>query len=223
MTVATYVCTDAKAHGHQDRWASNSGGSTKKKAADMSEAEREAARAERRDVIESNKAWLSAETVRTAWVVKFLTRKTAPKGSAAFVAATLADEAQWLSDHRTPGKVDELLNAGKTRSRGDRSKAVEGATEGRALMLAVGQCCAAYEAQMGTHTWRAVSSGPARYLAFLAANGYDLADVEKRAAGLDKPAPKPRAKKTRKATAPTPETDTTEGTDAASADAHPAA
>lgn len=223
VTVATYVCTDARAHGHVDRWAGGYGGSAKKKAADMSEPEREAARAERRDVIESNKAWKSAEIVRAAFVVKFLTRKTAPKGSAAFVVATIAEEGHWLSDHRTPTKADELLNGGKARMRADRAKAAENVTEGRALMLAVGQCCAAYEAQMGTHTWRNVTPGPARYLAFLAANGYELADVEKRAARLDKPASKSRAKKARKAATPPPQTKAPEGNTAASSDEHPAA
>ena len=80
---------------------------------------------------------------------------------------------------------------------------METVTEGRALMIAVGHCCAAYESQMDTHTWRSVQTGPARYLAFLAANGYDLADVEKRATGLDKPARKPRTPKARKSATPT--------------------
>ncbi|WP_158607493.1 ParB/RepB/Spo0J family partition protein [Flexivirga caeni] len=199
VTSATYVCTAAKANGHADRFGR--GGSGKKKLADMTEKERAAARAERRDVIESNKAWKSAQTVRAAWVRKFLTRKTAPKGSAVFVAATLAGHASALTDYRTPGVVDELLHGGKTRMRSDRAKSVENVTDGRALLIAVGHCCAAYEAQMSEHTWRSVQSGPARYLAFLAANGYELADVEKRAAGLDKPAAKKRARPaTRKAT-----------------------
>ena len=193
VSTATYVCTDPAANGHRDRWASHTA-TGKKKAADMTEDERQAARAERRDVIDSNKAWKSAETVRTAWVVKFVARKTAPKGSAAFVAATIAEDASALTDYRAPGKVDELLHAGKTRMRGERAQSVQNVTEGRALMIAVGYCCAAYESQMDTQTWRSVQTGPARYLAFLAANGYDLSDVEKRAAGTTKPARKKPAK-----------------------------
>lgn len=202
VTSATYVCTAAKANGHADRFGSG-GGSDKKKLADMTDKEREGARAQRRDVIESNKAWKSAQTVRAAWVSKFLARKTAPKGSAVFVAATLADHASALTDYRTPGKVDELMHGGKTRMRSDRAKLEENLTDGRALLIAVGHCCAAYEAQMSEHTWRSVQSGPARYLAFLAANGYELATVEKRATGLDKPAAKKRARPARKTAAPT--------------------
>lgn len=57
-----YVCTDWAGHGHTDRWASST--PARKKAAEMSEQEREAAAAQRRDVIASNKAWDSAEPVR---------------------------------------------------------------------------------------------------------------------------------------------------------------
>ena len=87
LFAAVYVCTAWRKHGHQERYSSLS--SSKPKAAVMTEAEREAAKAERRDVIESNKAWKAAETVRREWVTKFLTRKTAPKGAGAFLATAM--------------------------------------------------------------------------------------------------------------------------------------
>jgi hypothetical protein len=52
---ARYVCTDPARYGHRDRWSGSDSGTDRKKVAEMDEDEREAARAQRRDVIESNK------------------------------------------------------------------------------------------------------------------------------------------------------------------------
>jgi len=79
------VCTDWKARGHR---SSDKAGT----AQPMPEAERQA----RRQVIANNKAWVSAETVRRSWVRSLLSRKTAPKGAAGFVAAELAGGAHEL-------------------------------------------------------------------------------------------------------------------------------
>ena len=59
---ARYVCTDPKAYRHVDRYRDRNPGDGRKPLAEMSEEEREEARAQRRDGIESNKAWASAET-----------------------------------------------------------------------------------------------------------------------------------------------------------------
>ena len=58
----------------------------------MSEAEK----AERRRVIENNKAWKSAEVVRRKWLAEFSQRKTAPTGAAAFIAARIATRTHTL-------------------------------------------------------------------------------------------------------------------------------
>jgi len=88
-----FVCTDPEGNGHTRIARSHDGydsGSTKPKLADMNEDDAEAARAQRRDVIESNKAWRAAEPVRREWLRGLLARKTPPKGSAALVAAVMA-------------------------------------------------------------------------------------------------------------------------------------
>jgi ParB family transcriptional regulator, chromosome partitioning protein len=180
---AVFVCTDWKAQGHTDRYASGSG---RPKAADLSEEEREAAKAERRDVIDSNKAWASAETVRREWLKAFLTRKTAPKGSAALIATAMFDNANALSDYRLSSLVGDLLGMEKTYASTKAADTIAKATEGRATVIALGYVLAAYEGQTGKHSWRNVDAGTARYLTFLAANGYDLSEVEQRAAGLSK-------------------------------------
>jgi ParB family chromosome partitioning protein len=73
-----YVCTDWRKQGHRDRHSSRPAQPlpTDEKAQDK-------ARQERRSVIDNNKAWASAETVRRDWLRTFLTRKNPPKGAAA--------------------------------------------------------------------------------------------------------------------------------------------
>ena len=56
----------------------------------------EAARSERREVIANNRA--SAEAVRREWLRTFLAHKTAPKGTAVFLAAPTAHVAETIAD-----------------------------------------------------------------------------------------------------------------------------
>src|SRR3954466_3091866 len=83
----------------------------------MSEAEREPARAERRDVIESNKAWASAETVRRDWLRAYLIRKTAPKGTAAFIATALATDADLVCSGGDTALAADLIGCPATGQR----------------------------------------------------------------------------------------------------------
>jgi ParB family chromosome partitioning protein len=169
---AHFACVDWKSHGHTDGWASSSG--SKPKAAEMTEEEREKAAAERRDVIDSNKAWKSAEVVRRQWLTTFLTRKTPPKGTGQFLASVvmfrLVDR---LSDYKVPTLRDQLL--------GGSVDTLDGVSEPRATVLFLGHVLASFEAQTGTHTWRNRSTASTLYLRFLQANGYSLSDVEERA------------------------------------------
>ena len=124
-----------------------------------------------------------AEVVRREWVTKWLTRKTAPKGTAVLLATGIAASG-WehradVHDHNTP-EVARAFGVEIT------AEQIGKATEGRALVLALGRVLAAYEAATSRDSWRSPKKGIATYLAFLAANGYELSDVEKRAAGLSR-------------------------------------
>lgn len=179
---AVYVCTDYKAHGHGDRWATSEG--SKPKSADMTDEQREQAKAERRDVIDSNKAWASAETVRREWLKQFLTRKTAPKGAAAFIATTMFTHADLMTHQSLNDTLGVTIGVERDGwQKQDAGKTIGKATEGRALVLALGYALAAHEHATGKHSWRNVNASTARYLAFLAANNYMLSEVEHRAAG----------------------------------------
>lgn len=182
---ARYVCTDPARYGHRDRWSGTDAGTGRRKAAEMEEDEREAARAQRRDVIESNKAWGSAETVRRTWLCGLLTRKTAPKGTGAFLATALAHDGDRFTGVEGNQLAAELLGC---QSRGyGRSTSlvelVEQASDARALMLALAQVLAGYEQCTDRSDWRSPRAHTARYLRFLQSCGYTLAPVEQRACG----------------------------------------
>lgn len=174
---ATYGCQGWKRHGHIDRWASPSGARTP--AAQLSEAEREKAKAERALVVANNKAWSSAEAVRRAWVREFATLKKAPAGSAGFLAETLLTDRVVVSSYRVPDMLADLLGVDRTKA--SAAKLLTGG-EGRALVVAVATVAACYEAEIMTKdAWRGdgTTNAVGRYLRFLESAGYGLSDVEK--------------------------------------------
>lgn len=179
-----YACTDPTANGHRHRYG-GPGRTEKRRAEEMDDNEREAAREERREVIECNKNWASAEKVRRAWLQTFAARKTAPKGAAAFIAVAIATDAEIVSGIGGNHLAAQLLGCPETGY--GRNTALQGlpaqAGDPRALLIALVQVLAAYEARTDRDDWRHVRRHTARYLAFLAANGYTLSDVEIRAHG----------------------------------------
>lgn len=184
--VAVYVCCDPVKYGHRDPFSSSSQSSTKVKAADLPPAERAAEQAKRLDVIESNKGWASAKTVRRTWMETFAKRKTAPKSATHFIATTLFESPHLLdrAGHSARTYTLDLLGSGTTASGGPaRAVVTETTTVARAQMISLVILLAAYEHAMTDRDWRFDNAGTARYLRFLAAQGYGLADVEMRACG----------------------------------------
>ncbi|MEU4679174.1 hypothetical protein [Micromonospora sp. NPDC023737] len=107
--VAECACTNYPKYGHTHRYPPGTAVSysDRKKLEDMDPDEAEAARAERRDVRESNKAWDSALKVRQAWLKESAARKTPPKSAAVFIAkalgsATTRSAAQWRAATSSP-------------------------------------------------------------------------------------------------------------------------
>ncbi len=176
-----WVCTDPSENGHEPIWASSR--SERTPIAEMSEEQRGAARAELRDVVESNKAWTSAETVRREWLRAFLARKTAPKTTATFLATAIAHDGALLSDIGGNHLAAELLGLPGV-SYGRNVAFVEAAPqagEARAQVIVLAQMLAAYEAHTDRSAWRTKRADTSRYLTFLAQIGYTLSAVEQRA------------------------------------------
>lgn len=180
VSTAIYVCTDPQAHGHPTRYGSRSvtsGGHT----AEPDEAQKLAETEKRRATLANNKAWRAAEPIRRDWLRALAARKTAPKGSAAFLTAALAHDSFTLRKamEKSVPFACELLGV---TSREAIAKAGETATDARAQLVALLVVLAAYEDNTRVDTWRSGCGDDRRYFAWLAANGYPLSDVEALAA-----------------------------------------
>jgi ParB family chromosome partitioning protein len=175
--VPVYVCVDFAGHGHRPSWES---AGPAVKVADLPPAEREERRAERQEVIENNRAWTSAETVRRTWLRSLPARKNAPKGSAAFLAMAHALDADILDDVTGRQLSAELLGVTGPGLREDQVRTLLAAcTESRAQLVHLVMVLAAYEAKTDRNDWRARSTRTARYLSHIGGLGYALADVER--------------------------------------------
>lgn len=173
-------CTNPKANGHKTpRGASSASKQTTE---------------ERREVIDNNKLWRSAETVRRAWIREYLTRKNIPAGALRFVLEALArGEAQLTGPMSGYGGshalARELLGIpdGETKNYQRASEVLEAmlaASPGRAQVIALGIVLGAYESATDVQTWRPSIAGWAqRYFAFLKELGYGLSDLEQTVAG----------------------------------------
>jgi len=182
---AVWVCTDPAAYGYHGRYESRE--TLRPKLAEMTEAGAKAARAQRRDVIASNKAWASAEPVRREYLRALLTRKTPPKGSAALVASALARDADTVAQVGGNHLAADLLGCDPTTwgRNGAVADLITQATDARAQVLGLALVLAAYEDNLTPAAWRRVQPTTQRYLGFVSDTGYTLADIERRACGQD--------------------------------------
>lgn len=186
VLVAGYVCTDFAAHGHHDRYAStNASPSGTKRVADMTDTEREAATAARRNVIESNKAWKAATQVRRTWITTFAQRKTAPTGAEAYLARVLigghghetaSHEALTLAGF--PGRDGTTSWTAASEQRA--ADATGTASPKRALQIGLAVAVAMWEERTHPNTWRNPSSHDLDTLARLKDWGYPTSDLEDR-------------------------------------------
>ncbi|MFS3130665.1 ParB/RepB/Spo0J family partition protein [Nocardioides sp. Bht2] len=168
----TYGCKDWATHGHTDSWNHSP---SKPKAADLSDEEREKAKAARKLVIDNNKAWSASEAVRREFLANFAKIKTPPKGSHRFIADAMNHDRRILDDYSAKSLAETLVGATVPKS----------ATENRCAVIALVQVLASYEADMNKDSWRSngTTNAVGRYLRFLAsACDYNLSDVEKYAA-----------------------------------------
>lgn len=170
-TEPRHYCLDPRANGHRDRHG--------RSGQPAPTALPEEAKAERREVIENNKAWRAAEPVRREWVRGLLARKTAPKGTLRYVTAEIVGRPDRFGDGKDE-LVAELLGVngptGYGRSVGANYVAKVSDTHLPLALLA--QVAADREQTMGVHTWRNRNAEAGRWLEYLASTGYELSDIE---------------------------------------------
>lgn len=198
VIVQVWVCLDPEAAGLCGRFdyrrpaqPSTTGDQSEhhdpEQAAAAAEAEAEAKRVERRRVIENNKAWRSAETVRREWLAGFVTRKTAPKGAEAFICAAVVEGPHWLGsalDDRhaflrglLTGQEVRPAYTDEGRQQIEALHTTQGTTKAQ-TMRTLAAIVAAWEAHTDVHTWRGPDQWDRRVMAALTDWGYKPSEVE---------------------------------------------
>ena len=140
-------------------------------------------KAERRRVMEGNKAWRAARQVRQQFLKDLLARRTPAKTTLRFVTETI------LAHPARVGDGDDTLIADLLRLSSDHRKtgfgrsagltAAARATDARLPLILLAQIAADAETALHDHTWRETRPAvAARWLAWLASVGYTLSDIE---------------------------------------------
>lgn len=189
VIVQVWVCLDPEAADLCQRYdfRRTQPGTDEEQDPEAAEAAAEAKRAERRRVIENNKAWRSAETVRRDWLAGFVTRKTSPKGAEEFICAAVIEGPHWLGqalDDRH-AFLRGLLCGEQARpaytDEGRQQVQALHTTQGTAkaqTMRTLAAILAAWEARTDVHTWRRADAWDRRVMAALTQWGYSPSEVE---------------------------------------------
>jgi ParB family chromosome partitioning protein len=168
-----HYCLDPEGNGH--RSLSNHNGATAPTPTPMSEDEK----AERREVIENNKAWRAAEPVRRDWIRSLLTRKTPPKGTLRYVTEAILTRPDRVGDGKEDLLADLLgQDAPTTYGRSVGAGHVTKASDTHLPLALLAQVAADHEQTMGVHTWRHPDTSTAGWLSYLASTGYSLSEIE---------------------------------------------
>lgn len=176
-----YFCIDRAAAGvfRYSELQRDSQGGMKAENSQESEARKEAEKREKRKVVQLNKLGAAAIETRRQWVTTFLTTKTPPKGAAIFLAQTLTKRPALLGGYNAKSTAAALLGDGVLSDKA--VSALPPTADARATVIILGLVLGALEDETPKDAWRRGGSGSASkpYLEFLAANGYELAEVEK--------------------------------------------
>jgi len=165
----TEVCTDWKANGHE-KMSYAQPPAAKVPASEQSDEAREAAKAERKRVVESNKAWKEATNVRAKWLLTLGKSTATLAGSEKFVAGHLTT---WI-----PTSATHLPLVGLDRDKV--STEINRASAKRAAHLTLCIVVASVEDYLTDDAWRSQLATAAPYLEILSKWGYGLSDIEKR-------------------------------------------
>lgn len=181
-------CANPAEHGHTLR---NLGHDSDPKGP-MTEEEKTA----RRELIENNKAWKSATTVRRDWLSDLARRKTPPAGAETFVLTELLRGGSHLTNaltsygngagHQTFRDVMGLdrearqTSASMTAEVNELLDTVKGMTGKRAVLLLAVMILAAWHHTAGTHIWQRPSATDRRMLEQMRTWGYPLSPIERK-------------------------------------------
>jgi ParB family chromosome partitioning protein len=179
-----WICADPHAHGHKGHYPTRQAGQAAQpdgdagdQASAAADAAAKRARAERRLVIENNRAWRSAETVRRTWLAGLLARKAPPAGALRFILTEIAAAHWTLCSSLGQGHqlAAQLLGLDGKHAITD---ALAAAADGRAQVITLALILGAYEEHTSTDTWRTPKDSDRHYLTALTGWGYQPSDIE---------------------------------------------
>lgn len=161
----SYFNTDWNAAGFTKPGAARSGKMTEEE------------KAERRTVIENNKAWDAATTVRVQFVKNLLKARTAPKGALKFISQSMGAYGYTVADglSKHSGFAAELLGAEDDFGA---LATITGKPTARHETNVLAVVLAGFERSLSRASWRDPSSTAKHYLNQLTDWGYTLSDVE---------------------------------------------
>jgi ParB family transcriptional regulator, chromosome partitioning protein len=177
-------CTEA--HRHAPRYNRDTGSVPAPELTnEQAEAAKERKRAERRRVIDNNKAWESATAQRRRWLAEFIARKKPATDAAAFIALTLARGSHDVRKAMESGSPTACALLGLPEPAGYYSseprplvEAAKTATGVRATQLSLAVLLGAYEDGTSRESWRSPTRETAAYFTALRDWRYPLSDVE---------------------------------------------
>ena len=166
------LCLDWREAGHVEAYPGNPAATPAAKvpAAELPDEEREAAKAERKRVVESNKAWKEATDVRAKWLLGFGKHKEPMAGAEKFVGAHLVT---WI-----PTAATHLPLVGLDRDKV--TTELNRASAKRASHLVTCVVVASIEDHLTADAWRSQLPIAGPYLETLSKWGYGLSDIETR-------------------------------------------
>ena len=166
-----YFCTDAKGNGHTSRHGDELV-VTKTGPLD------EDAKAERRTVIENNKAWVAAEIVRHEFIVELLSRKSAPKGTLTYAVNDCLTYPALLDAPEAQLTAFTGVSASRGWGHDVAVKYAKGMSEARLPLALLAQVGASIEKATTKNSWRNPSTRVALWFTYLVSAGYTLSPVE---------------------------------------------
>lgn len=168
-------------------------------------------KAERRQLIANNKAWISAEAVRREWLTSFLGRKTLPKEATLFIATMLTRYRRKIGDALPQANrlASEFLGLPQPAGYSEADPLTTLAEEQprKAGHAALAMVLASMESTTSKETWRYPDAAAEHYFAQIAAWGYPLSEVEQIVVGVD-PDPDPTDAQGEASAEPVDQTDT---------------
>jgi ParB family chromosome partitioning protein len=171
--VQVWICTDPQAAGLRSRYDST--GPTTPNTDDQDGVSDSGQ--SRREVIANNAAWRSAQTVRRAWLARFITRASVPAGAEALICEAVLTRQHTLC--KAMGESHPLLRTLLAHDeQAPTTPRATPTTAKAATVRTLAAVLASWEASTGVHTWRHPSAWDPRVMGAITDWGYQPSDVE---------------------------------------------